>query len=765
MWLYGITAVLSPRVNDLTRNDEIYIIYQKATAMTHSSKSNDEKNKASLGQIEPKDGVTRRRFMTLFGGGVASLAVTACGGGSPDSTAQSESQLAMMTIGTPKTTSNPVSTGSALASFQLTSASGGTSMPFTLGYAFKKGQVLAGSHVVGSISDLQVVPKNTWPDGSLKFAVVSGRATLTANSPLTVNLSAGTPGTAANLTTDDLRLTGATASIGAGSFGTASWTSADWANPFMAWVSGPVMSSWIYRKPIGSDAHLVAWLEVRMYRGGAVEILPWIENGYLKVASPTNKSANYTFTLGGTQRFSATIDLANHCRTVLVSGTNLSHWLGAAPQILPNHDKAYLQATGLVPTYFTKVASSSSVWTRQVSSFQPLQQGNYSNAMGQAGYQPAIGILPEWDVLYLVSDDARAYQAALMNAYGAGRYGIHYRDETTNRPLRFSAYPNLVMDGSASSGMNNTGASSKNTYTPTASGTRPVDWDLPHHPSIGYMSYLITGRFYFMEEVQFVATTNYLLNTDVTRKFSSGVFLSNAGANTTRGAAWALRTLAQASCITPDDDTLLAEFVASMSANVDFYHSMYVAQKNNPMGIVWPYSSYTAGSGHFSEAAWMQDFFTASIGYAIDLDLGMTADSKTKLQAFFNWKAQSIIGRLGGTSQAEFLYRDAAQYTLAIAPSDTPDFATGTGPWYANWGDAYKATLGTANPGVTGDLRGGNFPEASSYWGNLLPAIAYAVHHNVPGAAAAYARMTGASNWNDIVTGFASAPVWAVAPK
>jgi hypothetical protein len=217
--------------------------------------------------------------------------------------------------------------------------------------------------------------------------------------------------------------------------------------------------------------------------------------------------------------------------------------------------------------------------------------------------------------------------------------------------------------------------------------------------------------------------------------------------------------------VTPDDDVLHSEFLASMSSNVDYYHSMYVAQKNNPMGIVAPYSSYTAGSGHYSEAAWMQDFFTAAIGYSIDLDLGMSADSASKLMAFFSWKAQSIIGRLGSTAQTEFLYRDAAQYTLAVAPSDNPDYATGTGPWYASWGDVYKATLGTANPGANGALRGGNFPDSTSYWGNLLPAIAYAVHHNVPGAATAYARMTSASNWNDLVTGFANAPVWAVAPK
>lgn len=728
--------------------------------MNNYPKNQGNKNNAALEQIGADEGVTRRRFMTLFGGSVASLAVTACGGGGgAGADASQSSQLAMLTVGGPTT-----SPGTTVASFTLNSASGGTNVPFTLGYAFKKGQIPAGTRVAGSISQLQVVPKNTWPDGSLKFAIVSGLTALAAGTPLTVKLAAGTPSTAANLTTEDLRVTGITASVGAGSFGTASWTPADWATPFTTWVSGPFMSSWLYRKQIGTDAHLVAWLEVRLYRGGAVEVLPWVENGYLNVNGPTSKSATYTFSLGGKERFNGAINLPNHCRTVLVSGTTLSHWLGTAPQVTPNHDKAYLQSTGLVPTYNTTVPSSAAVWSTQVSTFQPLQQGNYTSSMGETGYQAAIGILPEWDVLYLVSDDARAYVSSQMNAYSAGRFGIHYRDENTNRPFRFSSYPNLVVNGNSSTGNSGVGASSKNMLTPATSGTTPSTWDIPHHPSVGFMAYLMTGRFYFMEEVQFSATMNFLVNTDINRKFSAGVFMSNVGSNTTRGAAWALRTLAQATCVSPDDDPLRVEFVSSMAANVDYYHSTYVAQPNNSMGIVAPYVNYTAGSGKYSEAAWQQDFFTAAVGYAIDVGTGMAAASITKLQAFFAWKAQSVIGRLGGTSSTEFLYCDAAQYTLCVAPSDTANFVNGTGPWYANWGEIYSATLGVANPGVGGPLRGGYFPEPTSYWGNLLPAIAYAVRHNVPGAAAAYARMTGSATWSSFIAGFAHAPVWGVAP-
>ena len=234
-------------------------------------------------------------------------------------------------------------------SFELTSSAGGANLPFTVGQAFRQGDVPSGSGVVGNVSALQVVPKNVWPDGSLKYAIVSGRATLTANVPSLISLSVGNPGTNTDLTTANLRATNVTASISAGTFGSASWSGADFDAPFIGWVSGPQMSSWIYRKPVGADPHLVGWLEVRLYAGGAVEVLPWVENGYLLVANPTDKNATYTFTLGGTQRFTQSIDLLNHERMVLASGSTLSHWLGSDPQIVPQHDVDYLEVVSAQP--------------------------------------------------------------------------------------------------------------------------------------------------------------------------------------------------------------------------------------------------------------------------------------------------------------------------------------------------------------------------------------------------------------------------------
>ena len=701
-----------------------------------------------------------------------SVAVVGCGGGAAGTGDASAAESGTPPAEGAPVTQPPAATPIAPAPpptgamrFTLISPLTSTSAAFCIGYAFRKGDVPAGSSVVADIEHLQATPKNFWPDGSLKFAVIAGRAPLAADVPLTVNLSTGAPGAGSALSLADLRATGITAAIECGPFGMPVWSGTDWEAPFQAWIAGPEMSSWIYRKQVGGDTHLVAWLEVRLFAGGAVEVLPWIENGYLNVAGPTSKSTTYGFVLGGTRRFSAAIDLPNHCRTPLISGAAVSHWLDHDPQVTPKHDTDYLQSTAIVPAYRALVPSTAAVVATLPSTFSPLQQGNYPGAMGAGGYHRSIGLLPEWDVLYLTTESHQAYSGVIFNAFGAGRYGIHFRDETTHRPLRFSRYPYLVVGGG--SGVSGRGAPTKGTYTPNASGTVPPIWASSHQPSVGFMAYLVTGRWYFMEEVQFAATLNYLKNGDQTRNRSEGVFQTSVGANTTRGAAWAVRTLVQAAFVTPDTDSALrSEFLASLQANIDWLHTRYVAQPHNPFGWVQPYSDYTAsaGDGVYFDAAWMQDFHTAAFGYAKAMEFELSPAGQTRLSEFFAWKARSIIGRLGGGAPTDFLYADAAQYTIAVAPSDSPDFVTGHGPWHADWGAIYADTLKTPNPGSAAGLRGAYYPEGTSYWGNLQPAIAYAVQHGVPGALEAYQRMTSASNWPQIIPTFDRNPVWSVYP-
>jgi len=641
--------------------------------------------------------------------------------------------------------------------------------PFSLGYAFRRGDIPAGSSVGSSLSDLQVISRTTWPDGSLKFAQLAGIADVTANTLLTVRLrridAPKSTGTA--LTLADLKKTGITAEVAAGSLGTASFGAADWDSPHTTWASGPLMSSWVFRKPVGSDAHLVAWLEVRLFSNGAVEVLPWIENGYLMVAGPTNKSATYSFKLGGVERCSAAIDLPHHCRVPLINGTALAYWLGDDPGVTPRHDLAYLQSTEVVPTYSARVASTATIAQNLVTSYTPLDKANFyydGDYMPATGYQDPIGLLPQHDVLYLTCDHPNTYAAVVRNGFAAGRYPLFYRDEKTQRPIRFSQYPNLVLN--QESRVSDIGGSTKSQFTPKPGGTQSPRWDCAHSPSVGYMAYLVTGRFFFMEQVQFVATMNYLTKADeaIMRRGSLGLVQACYGGWQTRSCAWQWRALTQALNVTPDNDTVLRqEFINSVQANIENFHATYVAQPNNPFGWVQPGEGYT-NDMQFG-ASWQQDFVTAAFGYSLAMGLPLSTDTAAKHDAFFRWKARSAVMRLGPATG--FWYVNAAQYTVSITPVGVPDFQGGKGPWYPNDAAVYAATY-ASKPSwfgtVEGKLAGEIMPGDRAAWANLTTALAYALRHGVDGATTAYQRLVTASNYPALRDAFHTAPVWSVAP-
>ncbi|MGM9481483.1 hypothetical protein ACS5PN_09860 [Roseateles sp. NT4] len=653
--------------------------------------------------------------------------------------------------------------------FSLISAKSQTKAPFCLGFAFKRGDIPAGSTVGSNLSDLQVTPRTTWPDGSLKFAQIAGFAALTANTLTTVRLRriAADARVISALTLADLKKTGITAEVGAGALGTASFGAADWDAPLSTWVSGPQMSSWVFRKPVGSDAHLTAWLEVRLYAGGAVEVLPWLENGYLMVDGPTNKSATYSFKINGTQRFSAAIDLPHHTRTPLISGTALSYWLADDPGVTPRHDLAYLQATEQVPTYSARVDANAGVAKALVATFSPLDKGNFNydgDSMAATGYQEPIGLLPQHDVLYLTSEHPNTYAAVVRNGFASGRWSIHYRDEKTQRPIRFSQYPNLVLHGD--SRVNDLGGSTRSQYTPKPTGTLTPRWDCAHSPSIGYMAYLVTGRWYFMEQVQFVATLNYLGKSDnsIMRRGALGLVQACFGGWQTRACAWQWRALTQALNVTPDNDTALRqEFINSVQSNIDDFHSVYVAQPNNPFGWILP------GEGYDNEmqsgAPWQQDFVTAAFGFSLALGLPLSTATASKHDAFFRWKARSAVMRLG--PKTGFWYVNPAPYTMSITPVAVPDYLGGKGPWYPTDAAVYAATYASV-PAWLGNLEGklaAEFlPGDRAALGNLTTALAYAVRHGVNGAATAYQRLITTSNYPALRDAFNVNPVWAVSP-
>ncbi len=663
---------------------------------------------------------------------------------------------------------------------------------FALFQAFKKGDVPSGQTLAG----LQMTVRNRWPDGSVKLALLAGAAVITAATDRPVGMALGAAVSGSNLTLTHLQAAAPVAVFGCGAFGTVTLSGSALASPFDQVAAGPLMSSWRYRMPVGSDPHLVAWAEVRLFADGSVAILPWHENGYLTGSAHTNKSAIFTFTLNGTLRYTSgsALDMKHHQKITLISGGAIEHWTGSDPGIWPIHDQDYLESTELLPAYYGAMAAGSAEVTELPTTFTPLAQGVYnygSDSMGSTGFQEPIGLLPQHDGIVMTAHDTdrvTAVRAAVQAGYSAGRYGIHFRDATTNGIPRLTDYPTLVLRDSA--GLKDTGASTTSTYSPAVTGGNAPQWDPAHCPAVGYMAYLLTGHVYHLDTVLFAHVANHFNVTDWARGAGRGnvvgypVYAPLAGYTgasgvctskvQTRTDAWWFRSLIQALTVVPDADAsgVRADLIASVQANCLYYSTYYNNTVNNPFGITEPAGGEDYGDPYGRVSMFQQDFVTAVWGWALSLDLPISSTAKTQMGNFFAWKAQSVVYRLGLSS--DFWYINAGTYTLRISSSALQpiNYFEGTGPWAANWAAVYALTM-TANTAWAGStegvLAGEFFPETGAglipaMWNNMQPAISYAVRHGVSGASAAYARIKAASNWSALAAGFSLRPGWGMKP-
>jgi len=300
--------------------------------------------------------------------------------------------------------------------------------------------------------------------------------------------------------------------------------------------------------------------------------------------------------------------------------------------------------------------------------------------MGAGGYSNSIGLLPEWDALHLTSTATSTYKSVLFNAFSAGRYAAHYRDENTNRPARLSQHPSLNLRDPEPGW----------TTTPKATGTAPPGFSLSHQPSVAFLAFLITGRRYFLDELQFVVSHNAFAENSTGRQSSLGL-IKTTTAGATRHVAWVLRTLAQAAGLTPESDSaFLAEYRTQYKNNIDYYHGRYIAQSHNPFGFVTPYSDYSYVGGTVA---------TGATPTVITCNPGALGGAPYNITASGQYVGQLMT--IAGQQRTVTAY-NAATETVTVSPGYSTAPAAGAGfgmndgktfdaPWM---GDFFIAALG-----------------------------------------------------------------------
>jgi hypothetical protein len=622
----------------------------------------------------------------------------------------------------------------------------------TFGEVFRAGDVAANQTVAARLPDGTVLPlqfdkKASYADGSVRHAILTlflpmlaGRGgvqdvTLAAASePLPGNDIALADVLDSGFDTTVLLRVGAT------TYAASARTAL--ANHPLQFLRGPLVSEWIASSPVKSadgvaHPHLAAYFHVRAYgrpvRAVRVDVV--VENNWTLVPSPQDISYDVSIQVPGQAGYSRSglthyAHARWHCRL----------WWGNVPSVYVQLDTRYLQATKLIPRY-EPLRPDSSYLSSLRSTTEPMRNGDLTEHMDDTGAHDDIAPLPRWDAVYAVSSDMRAYDAMLANADGAAAYGVHYRDEKTGLPVTVDTYPDSSFADPDSSQPVIPEGRSANPYSPGS-------WS-SHQPAIGFLAYLVTGDYFYLEEMQFWSAYNLIwVNADY-RRHAQGLWYTGS----LRGKAWAYRSLAQSVVATPDSHPLKPYFAAKLDNNIENDTRMYVSpggKYRNALGAMYMVEG--------NEQYRFYDYFMSwAMQYLVDLGF-------TQAVPLRDYKLRFPIGLMGMAAN-EYCFQLAPQYTWKVGPGGTDTFYASFREVYENTAPA-AAALGCGTSQLADMMRvprdgmSGRQTVVDSYYANLQAALAAAYDSGLPGAQIAWKRFVLSGQHPD----YSNAPQWALIP-
>ena len=656
--------------------------------------------------------------------------------------------------------------------FDSTGSGTQTGAPVTFGQVFVQGAVpltstLSGKLANGTMVPLQLDVKARHADGSARHAVISAvLPSLTAGQPQVMSLVTAAPYAAASGATPDALLSsGFTAAAHLTLAGKAYSVSADTLlkdGKFTNWLAGPIVNEWHVTAPMKAadgtaHPHLTARIAIRSYTGSKKTRVDFtIENNWAHEPAPQNFLYDTRLVVGGQTVYSK--DALNHFHH---ARWRKLAWWGGEPQVHVKHNGAYMMQTRAVPNYDPTIVYPESAFTAYTTTYtgprtEPMGVGLALFGMGAAGGRQDIGILPGWTVTYLQTQDKRAKHVTMGTADLAGSWPIHYRNKATDRPVSLIDFPYLTILGGAAGTMNKaTGKLEAFPACPKSLCTVKNSPDTSHQPSFAYVPYIVSGDYYYLEELQFWAMYSTFVSNPSYREHGKGLVKSDQ----VRGQAWTLRTLAQAAWISPDTDPLKAHFEYFMGTNLDWFNENYTNANGvyaNALGVITNGYAVTYKSG-LGIGPWMDDFFTSAIGYAAEMGF-------TKATPLLAYKAKFPVDRM---TAAGSCWQDGAAYSMQIRD-------TTTGPFYTTFAQVYKAThtpevnamvcnspaMATALKVKVGEMPGYS-GVTTGYPSNMQPALAYAA--SVPG-------LDGKTAWakfmaRTVKPNYSKGPQFAIVPR
>jgi Domain of unknown function (DUF4082)/PASTA domain len=454
----------------------------------------------------------------------------------------------------------------------------------TFGEAVPQGVATTGLQIGNLPTQTDI--KNRWPDGSIRFAIVTanipaaGQYAVTSAAPAAGSFTPTMPSAATTLILDGVTYT-ATLPV----------TPAD-----DRWLSGPLVSesrSVVAPITAGGTAHdfLRVNFDTRVYSDGQARVDVSVENLLDKVGAMT-------------VAYDATI-VVNHqvmFAKRAVQHFYLTRWrkvfeIGSAPLAAVTPDLGPFNAARALPPYLSLVTNV--VNTMTGAAYDILREGALTANMSDSRSRPELAPVPDWTARYLVHKNATQRAFVLANGDLSGSWPVHVREAEdgatrgvgAERLLSLDQRPTVWYDARAEAGgvdhlkgtplpLGDAAA------TPRGAGQTALKPDNAHQPSLAYVPYLLTGDRYYAEEMAFWANYGLLRTTG-----QDGIRGANGilAANGAGGYAWALRNLADAAAYYPDASPVRAYLTTKVTANLQWLDAYAHAVQSTPNApLLWP---------------------------------------------------------------------------------------------------------------------------------------------------------------------------------
>lgn len=446
--------------------------------------------------------------------------------------------------------------------------------------------------------------KTTWPDGSIRFAVVTAKSPAADVYPLTEGESSSGafvpvwPSASVSFAIDGLAYVAALPSF----------------VPIDQWLIGPLVRETRVVVPAlgvnGPHPLLQVVFDVRSYVDGSHRVDVTVQN-----VKDVQEGASVTYDV------LVTVKRSSYVRTGVVH-PYLTRWRKTfstagfvEADVVPDLEPWY--EAGAVPRFLSTVIDPKP--SIQGAGFVPLGCGDMSSDMSAPGGRPEIAPYPNWTAQYLVRQrpEQRAYMLASADLSGSWRGHITEADGQTL--ISLDAYPTYWLDGRAGTHAkgNSDGFVGPNAArvpkSPSDQSPWPGGWSWPidtaHHPSLNYVPYLLTGDRFHLDQMKLWANFTLLATWPGpgTRQNSRGILLYE---NQARGIGWALRTLVDVAAYTPDADPAKAYFRSKLQNNLDALNVMATAASGGFLETVFNFGLY----GGVVTSLWAN----AYIGWALD---------------------------------------------------------------------------------------------------------------------------------------------------